>query len=84
MIYNFRHDRSRRDSIKERIIEDSQLSQGWGGGPSEANLDINQSNFVEECVRFYEPGMKSTHIPSNLCRIRDFKDGDGVIVKSSA
>lgn len=77
MIYNFRHDKDHTDSITARIVHDRQLSQGWGGGQNEANLDINQPNFIDECVRFHE--LRTTHIASNLCRIRDFRDGDVLV-----
>ncbi len=77
MIYNFRHDKDRSDLITARILKEGQLSQGWGGGPNEANLDIKQSNFVKECVRYNE--LKTTRIANNLCRIKDFKDGDVLV-----
>lgn len=77
MIYNFRHDKTLTDSIKDRMLNNCQLSQGWGGGSNEKHLDINQSSFVEDCKTFHE--LKTTRVASNLCRITDFKNGDLLI-----
>ena len=72
MIYNYRFARDRRDEILHRIRRKGVLSQGWGGGKT--YLDLRQDDFVELAVKRY--GMDTTHIPSNLERICDFKDGD--------
>lgn len=73
MIYNFRIDRSGVKEILKRLKDDKMLSQGWGGG-EEASLRIDQENYVAKCSKFYE--LVSTRIPSNLLRMKDFKDGD--------
>ena len=77
MIYNFRFDRERRDTILKRLENDSVLCQGWGGG-QEGDLDLRQDNFRERTVNRY--GMDTTHIPSNLTTMRDLEDGDLLVV----
>lgn len=79
MIYNFRHDRTRTEEVLARIKRDKQLSQGWGGGAG-ANppLDLRNKDFVGRTVAHYELG--TTRIPSNLSRMREFKDGDMLVV----
>lgn len=75
MIYNFRCDQSCRTDIVQRIRNESRMSQGWGGG--EENLDLRRDDFVQACLRRYQPGgMKTTRVPTNLLRIRAFKDND--------
>lgn len=73
MIYNFRHDRTRTEEICERIRLSNQISQGWGGGEGGA-LDLRKEDFVNRTVSHYE--LETTRIPSNLSRMREFKDGD--------
>lgn len=79
MIYNFRHDGTRTEEVLARIRHDNQLSQGWGGGTG-ANppLDLCNEDFVNRTVSHY--GLRGTHIPSNLTRMREFKDGDILVV----
>ena len=77
MIYNFRHDRSRTNEIKARIDSDRQISQGWGGGDG-ADLDLREDDFIAKTVAHYN--LSTTRIPSNLTRIREFKDGDLLVV----
>ena len=79
MLYNFRFARAR-DSRKEvlrRLKEEGVLCQGWGGG-TEENLDMTGfedfSDFYERTSDFYN--RETTHLASNLARIRDFEDGD--------
>ena len=76
MIYNFRHDKSGTEEILIRIDRDKQISQGWGGGAG-ADLDLRNNDFVVKTFAHY--GLKTTRIPSNLMRIREFKDGDMLI-----
>lgn len=76
MIYNFRHDKSGTEEILIRIDRDKQISQGWGGGAG-ADLDLRKNDFVVKTFAHY--GLKATRIPSNLMRIREFKDGDMLI-----
>lgn len=73
MIFNFRIDKEMSGAIAERIAKLGELSQGWGGG-MDAGLDIRNDDFVQKCVSYY--GMKTTRVPSNLTRIREFKDDD--------
>ena len=73
MIYNFRFDRNNWMEILRRLREQKLLSQGWGGG-SRALLKIEHDGFVQECQKFYQ--LSTRRIPSNMTRIRDFKDGD--------
>ena len=75
MIYNFRFDKSRIEEILRRLREEKLLSQGWGGG-EEGGLDIRQEDYVTRCFKFYRDHLTSTHIPSNLTWMREFKDGD--------
>ena len=77
MTYNFRHDRSRTPEILARIDRDKQISQGWGGGEG-ANLDLRKDDFVAKTVNYYN--LRTTRIPSNLTRMREFKDGDILVV----
>ena len=77
MIYNFRHDRTSTEEVLTRIERDKQLSQGWGGGES-GDLDLRKEDFVNRTVSHYE--LPGTRIPSNLSRMRDFKDGDMLVV----
>jgi len=72
MIYNFRFDRDHRETVL-RLLQNSQvLSQGWGGG-TEANLSLDSDRFRQKTVERY--GMDTTHIPTNLTKIRNFTDG---------
>jgi len=73
MIYNFRIDRSGVNEILKRLKDEKILSQGWGGG-EEGDLRIDQENYVTKCREFYN--LASTRIPTNLLRMKDFKDGD--------
>ena len=73
MIYNFRHDSSQKDLILQRLREDQELSQGWGGGNG-ADLDLRKPDFVQRVMRHYDLG--TTRVPSNLTRMREFQDGD--------
>lgn len=73
MLYQFRIDRTNKEEIVRRLREHNELSQGWGGG-KEISLDLNTSQFVEECTKYFE--LKSTRVPSNLTRMRDLQDGD--------
>ena len=79
MIYNFRHDGTRTEEVLARIRHDGQLSQGWGGGAG-ANppLDLRNEDFVGRTVAHYDLG--TTRIPSNLSRMREFQDGDILVV----
>jgi hypothetical protein len=78
MIYNFRCDQKYRNEILRRLINENRLSQGWGG--CEENLDLRRDDFAQACFRHYRSsGMASTRVPTNLLRIRDFKDGDLLI-----
>lgn len=72
MLYNFRFDREFPDEILRRLKNESLLSQGWGG--AETNLDVRQTDFVEKCKERYQ--LATTRIPSNLLRMREFRDGD--------
>ena|SRR5579859_2069254 len=79
MIYNFRYDRGERRTVIERILKESVMCQGWGGG--EQNLDLRREPFVQECLAAYKnDGMNSSRIPTNLQRIRQFRDGDLLVV----
>jgi len=79
MIYNFRIDRNNRDEILRRIKEISLLSQGWGGG-EEGGLSLieNEDNFQYLVQKRYE--LNTTRIPTNLTKIRGFKDNDIIVV----
>lgn len=75
MLFNFRFDQQCMATILTRLRNESQMSQGWGGG--EINLDLTKLDFVHACLeRYRSDGMNSTRIPSNLLRMRSFKDGD--------
>ncbi|RKD34178.1 restriction endonuclease [Thermohalobacter berrensis] len=76
MIYNFRIDRSCREDIINRIKTEKTLSQGWGGG--DYNLSLEDEDFVNRCYEHYK--LNSTRIPTNLTRIREFKDNDIIVV----
>ena len=77
MTYNFRHDRSRTNEIKTRIDSDNLISQGWGGGVG-ADLDLRNDDFITKTVDYYD--LSTTRIPSNLTRMRQFKDGDTLVM----
>jgi hypothetical protein len=79
MIYNFRIDRDNRDEILNRIREKSVLSQGWGGG-EEGGLSLkeNEENFQHVVQKRYN--LNTTRIPTNLTKIRGFKDNDTIVV----
>lgn len=76
MIYNFRIDRSARNEILRRLMEEGLLSQGWGGGET-GSLRIDEDDYVSKCKTFYD--LASTRVPSNLTRMRDFMDGDLIV-----
>jgi len=75
--YNFRFDRRATAELLRRARDEKQLSQGWGGGDACA-LPLTDPDFVSNCTAHY--GLASTRIPTNLTRIRDFKDGDVLVV----
>lgn len=77
MIYNFRIDRNVRKKLCERIRNENEISQGWGGG-SKINLNLQNNNFVKECREYY--GLKTTRTPTNLTKIRKFKKDDLLII----
>ena len=77
MIYNFRHDKNITEEVSARIRDHKEISQGWGGGV-EANLDLHQEDFVSKAFTYYN--CRTTRIPSNLTRIRDFNDGDMLVM----
>lgn len=80
MIYNFRHDKGRMSEVLTRIRDDKEISQGWGGG-GDAYLDLDQEDFVDKAFTYYKGKyMRTTRIPSNLTRIRDFSDGDMLVM----
>jgi ABC-type polar amino acid transport system ATPase subunit len=72
MIYNFRFDRDSVEEILRRLREEQFISQGWGG--RDHNLHISKPDFVQRCQEIYE--LKTTQIPTNISRIRDFKKGE--------
>lgn len=75
MLFNFRFDQQSMTTILDRLRNHREMQQGWGGG--EVNLDIRKPDFVMACLERYQAeGMNSTRIPSNLLRIRSFRDGD--------
>jgi len=77
MLWNFRFDRKQPEEILRRLTEEHTLSQGWGGG-EERFLDIRKNNFVKKCKRYYK--LATTRIPSNLTWMREFEDGDLLVV----
>lgn len=78
MLYNFRVDREQRSTITERIKKDSVLSQGWGGGDDGGLSLFEIDNFKSRVQLRYD--LKTTRIPTNLMKIRNFKDSDIIIV----
>ncbi len=76
MIYNFRIDRNRVSEILRRLREEHLLSQGWGGGEN-GGLQIDQGDYVLKCKDFYK--LATTRIPTNLTRMRDFRDNDLIV-----
>ena len=77
MIYNFRHDRSKTKEICKRIRINGVVSQGWGGGEN-GGLDLRENDFVGRTCRLYD--LKTTNVATNLSRMRDFKDGDVLVL----
>ena len=77
MLYQFRTDRKNRDTLLDRLKADQHLCQGWGGGDA-ADLSLDAPDFASRVKKHYD--LKTTRIPSNLKRIRSFKDGDLLIV----
>lgn len=76
MVYNFRFDRDSRDEILDRLSTQKVLCQGWGGGP-DGGLSLQKDDFVDATYKFYD--LVSTRIPTNLCRMKEFKDGDLIV-----
>ena len=77
MIYNIRHDRKQRVTIRQRIKCDGRVSQGWGGGEN-GDLDLRHDDFVSRTYRYYE--LRTTRIATNLSRMMDFRDGDILVL----
>lgn len=77
MIYNFRHEKRRRDEIVTRIQNDEEISQGWGGG-GVVDLDLRNDDFIAGTVAYH--GCHTTRVPSNLTRMRQFQDGDLLVM----
>ncbi len=73
MIYNFRFDRLNTIEIRQQVQQSKLLLQGWGGG-EQGDLSITSTDFVSRCRDFYR--MQNTRVPTNLMKIRSFKDGD--------
>ena len=81
MIYNFRYDQNCRTDILERLKDNKVMSQGWGGGTTNLDLRREPDTFVRDCFECYKPqGMRTTRVPTNLLRVRQFKDGDLLVV----
>lgn len=79
MIYNFRFDRNRRNLVLERLKEQSLLSQGWGGKRNDnLSLENDKDTFQERVKDYYD--LRTTRIPTNLTKIRGFKDNDILVV----
>jgi len=76
MIYNFRFDRNNREEVVRRVRENKLLCQGWGGGEN-GGLSLEQEDYVQACRKFY--GLTTTRIPTNLCKIRGFRNGDLIV-----
>ena len=77
MIYNIRHDRTRAAEVRDRIVEDGTVSQGWGGGEN-GGLDLRDPSFVDRTYGYYD--LKTTRIATNLSRMRDFRDADILVL----
>ncbi len=73
MIYNFRIDRDNRDEVLRRLRENKLLCQGWGGG-TEGKLSLEREDYVTACRKAYD--LTSTRLPTNLSRIKSFRDDD--------
>jgi Holliday junction resolvase-like predicted endonuclease len=76
MIYNFRFDRDRRETVLRRLQEQGELCQGWGGG-TDPNHHLQKENFRKRTVETYD--MENTNVATNLTRMRDFNDGDRLV-----
>ena len=76
MLYQFRIDSDQRETLLERLERENQLCQGWGGGCG-GGLSLAGLEFVAKTAKAYD--LQTTRIPSNLTRIRDFRDGDVVV-----
>lgn len=76
MIYNFRFDRDRRKTVLQRLQNNNQLCQGWGGGTN-ANHSLRKEDFRQRTKNTYD--MSGTHVPTNLTKIRDFQNGDWLV-----
>ena len=76
MIYNIRHDRNLTGVIVNRIQEENQFSQGWGGG-GEVNLDLREDCFVENTKIYHK--LATNRIPKNLTWMREFHDWDVLV-----
>ncbi|MHC8965595.1 restriction endonuclease [Priestia aryabhattai] len=72
MIYNFRIDRENRDFLKQELINKNIIYQGWG------NFSISEDNFIKNTQNFYS--LRTTRIPSNLIKMRNFHDGDILLI----
>ena len=58
-------------------MAEHEVSQGWGGGP-DGNLDLRHHGFAESTRQHYK--LVSTRVPTNLKRIRNFGDGDLLVM----
>jgi hypothetical protein len=76
MLYNFRIDQKQTAEIIARLQTEKALSQGWGGAGTDLNL--RDPDFVQRVRDNYS--MRSTRRPTNLTRIRQFKNGDKLII----
>ena len=77
MIYNFRHDRNITSDIADRIRSEKEISQGWGGC-GDVDLNLRDENFINKTFKYHK--CRTTRTPSNLTYMRDFKDGDLLVM----
>ena len=72
MIYNFRIDRENREFLKKELINENIIYQGWG------NFSLNEDNFISKTKNHYY--LRTTRIPSNLTKMKNFHDGDILLI----
>ncbi len=82
MIYQFRFDKDHFDEVLRRVRrKDSLLSQGWGGGEEGGfNLEHLENDDGFRAKFRSHPDYETNRVPNSLLRIKNFCDGDVLVV----
>ncbi len=77
-IFNFRIDRNNRSILQEKLSSNI-LAMGWGGGNIE-NLDLRQNGNIHSKFKNVYKDRISIRRINSILKIRQFKDGDIIII----